>query len=360
MSSYINLKIGDMVYGASPYIKLTEQVSSEEDGASSAKAVWNPVTPYIRVNGEWVKLGGKSINNRLPLAPAQRLPSRDMSSVDVSTMRNIFYAACDMTSSNNNILLRWKDLYINNGMYNPSYAGTIERKSLSYKVKGTTRYTQVSVYTPYGYTTSKKYNVIVALHGAGGDDNECFKSMSHNNETYNGKSLYDWLFGIGYAEPCIIVGIKSNSAGWGERLLREDFSTMILECVIPYITSNYSVTGFRNGWGFVGFSDGAKIMRYCGFQDLTCVFSHFGYVAGGYSDIVVDTSNPIYTAYFITATNDQNRNGVMNMYNSFYYGNIVDRNDLLYTDIQGIGHRDLLLCLGVILGLGEFFGNRLV
>jgi enterochelin esterase-like enzyme len=132
-------------------------------------------------------------------------------------------------------------------------------KTISYKSKtvGTTR--KANVYTPPGYTKTKKYPVLYLLHGIGGDENEWIKGG-------NPQVILDNLYAQGKIEPMIVVlpngrAMKDDSAT-GNIMAKdkvEAFATFekdLLNDLIPYIEKKYSVLKDKEHRAIAGLSMG--------------------------------------------------------------------------------------------------------
>ncbi|MGZ3758445.1 MAG: alpha/beta hydrolase-fold protein [Mucilaginibacter sp.] len=135
--------------------------------------------------------------------------------------------------------------------------GRIDTISYESKTVGTTRRTLI--YTPPGYSSSKKYPVLYLLHGIGGDE----------KEWYNGGSpqvILDNLYAQGKAEPMIVVlpngrAIKDDRATGN--IMAPDkvqgfavFEKDLLNDLIPYIESKYSVFTDKDHRAIAGLSMG--------------------------------------------------------------------------------------------------------
>lgn len=132
-------------------------------------------------------------------------------------------------------------------------------KLISYKSKtvGTTR--KANVYTPPGYTKTKKYPVLYLLHGIGGDEYEWINGG-------NPQVILDNLYAQGKIEPMIVVlpngrAMKDDRAT-GNIMARdkvEAFATFekdLLNDLIPYIEKTYPVLKDREHRAIAGLSMG--------------------------------------------------------------------------------------------------------
>jgi len=150
------------------------------------------------------------------------------------------------------------------------------------KALGTRR--QMRVYTPPGYSTSRKYPVLILLHGAGGSDREWTRSCRAD-------VIIDNLLAEGKIQPMIMVfpaGNASVTADLGDNTRAADiggidgwgkpFEKDLLNDIIPYIESHYSVYTDREHRALAGLSMG-------GGQSLNIGLSHLDLFAwiGGFS-----------------------------------------------------------------------------
>jgi enterochelin esterase-like enzyme len=123
------------------------------------------------------------------------------------------------------------------------------------KTVGTRR--KMQVYTPPGYSTSKKYPVLYLLHGIGGDETEWQRFCTPN-------VILDNLIADGKAEPMIIVmpngRAQKNDRAEGNVLATApafaNFENDLLKDVIPAIEAKYSVSANREHRALAGLSMG--------------------------------------------------------------------------------------------------------
>jgi len=140
------------------------------------------------------------------------------------------------------------------------------------KSLGTRR--RMRVYTPPGYSTSRKYPVLYLLHGIGGTDTEWTESCHANN-------VIDNLLAEGKIQPMVLVFPDGNSSrtvadlaaggrggagagggarGGGGRMNMDawltPFENDLLKDIIPYVDSHYSVLTDRDHRALAGLSMG--------------------------------------------------------------------------------------------------------
>lgn len=135
------------------------------------------------------------------------------------------------------------------------------------------------VYTPPGYSTSKKYNVLYLLHGIGGDHTEWYNNGSPN-------IILDNLYSENKLAPMIVV-FPNGRAMADDRPVGdiyssdkvaafENFQYDLLNDLIPYIQSHYSVSTARENRAIAGLSMGGGQSLNFGLKYM----NNFAYVGG--------------------------------------------------------------------------------
>ena len=133
--------------------------------------------------------------------------------------------------------------------------GKVETVEYDSKTVGVKR--PMVVYTPPGYTTEKKYPVLYLLHGIG-DTETRWTEMGQANV------VLDNLIADGKAVPMIVAMPNGRAAKdltpgtpWPEQMPAfETFERDLLEDVIPYVESHYSVAADREHRAIAGLSMG--------------------------------------------------------------------------------------------------------
>lgn len=159
------------------------------------------------------------------------------------------------------------------------------------------------VYLPYGYDSSKQYDVVILQHGSG--DTAGFWLAQGNyhpdDDTYHytgnyTKELLDYLIGTGKAEPCIVItptfynDSKNMNAENG--VLQPLYGHEVVEYLLPAVMEKYStyaktldeVITYRDHFAYIGLSRGSRvsfdsILTYC--------LPYFAYV-GSFSSPATD------------------------------------------------------------------------
>ena len=85
------------------------------------------------------------------------------------------------------------------------------------------------VYTPPGYSTTKKYPAMYLMHGLGGSERSW-----HDNDLYAHIQL-DNLIAQGTVDPFIIVFTRNDYANWS------GFGNILINDLIPFVEERYSV-----------------------------------------------------------------------------------------------------------------------
>lgn len=153
----------------------------------------------------------------------------------------------------------------------------------------------MSVYLPYGYDESEKYNVMILLHGGNGNNNDWMQSVIEFEDGTNicMRNLYDNMIKDRIIEPMIIVAPYTDSyvfgggyADTGEPQLGPELRDIIL----PYIAEHYStyaengsveaLSAAREHFGIGGNSNGALYAYSAGLVDNLDLFANFMCLSG--------------------------------------------------------------------------------
>ena len=147
--------------------------------------------------------------------------------------------------------------------------GTVSTVTYPSKTVGNDR--KATVYTPPGYSKSKKYPVLYLLHGIGGDEREWLNGG-------HPEIIFDNLYAQGKAAPMIVVmpngrAMKDDSAG-GNIMAADKvaafatFEQELLNDLIPYIEKNYPVIKDRKSRAIAGLSMGGGQSLNFGFGNI--------------------------------------------------------------------------------------------
>lgn len=124
--------------------------------------------------------------------------------------------------------------------------------SISYPSKATNSNRPARIYLPPGYSTSNKYSVNYLLHGIGGRETDWTTGGGNANV------IADNLIAAGKIKPSIIVMPQCNAElpGDATNYGYERFTDDLINSLIPYIESHYSVYTDRQHRAISGLSMG--------------------------------------------------------------------------------------------------------
>ena len=133
--------------------------------------------------------------------------------------------------------------------------GKIEMVEYDSKSVGNKR--KMMVYTPPGYSANKKYPVLYLLHGIGGDESEWYKQGAPDvilDNLYADKKLVPMIVVLpnGRAQP----NDRAEGNVYATAPAFESFEKDLLNDVIPFIESKYSVKMSRENRAVAGLSMG--------------------------------------------------------------------------------------------------------
>lgn len=120
---------------------------------------------------------------------------------------------------------------------------------ITYQSKATNSQRRARIYLPPGYSTSNKYSVLYLLHGIGGNEDEWYSNGSPN-------VIFDNLIAAGKIQPFICVLPNGNATGSGISDGWTNFTSDLINSLIPYVESNYSVSTDRLHRAVAGLSMG--------------------------------------------------------------------------------------------------------
>ncbi|SFC48630.1 alpha/beta hydrolase-fold protein [Butyrivibrio sp. YAB3001] len=205
--------------------------------------------------------------------------------------------------------------------------GTVEHityPSHDYANDGSEITKEANVYLPAGYSSDKKYNVMILLHGIGGNENEWGLNKSNSRV----KALMDNLAYYGDIEPFIVVtpngrACKIGGEGGSGNNAFYLFGKELRNDLIPYIDSHYSTyADYSEGYdlsearahrAIAGLSMGGMQTINIGLGECVDMFSYFGAFSAAPSSnaaaktasILQDNTYPIYYFYNICGLQDK-------------------------------------------------------
>ncbi|MBN1697235.1 MAG: hypothetical protein JW881_06960 [Spirochaetales bacterium] len=120
---------------------------------------------------------------------------------------------------------------------------------VNYQSSATNSQRRARIYLPPGYSTDRQYSVMYLLHGIGGNEDEWYNNGAPH-------VILDNLIADGKIEPFVLVLPNGNATGTGVSDGWENFTNDLLNSLIPYIESNYSVHTDRQHRALAGLSMG--------------------------------------------------------------------------------------------------------
>jgi len=100
---------------------------------------------------------------------------------------------------------------------------------------GINGYNSLNVYLPYGYDSSKKYNIFYLMHGGGENENTLF----YQDDTMM-QNLFDNMIKNGELDPLIVVTPTFNKTEAGK------FYNEFRQSVVPFVEGKYSTYAGKN------------------------------------------------------------------------------------------------------------------
>jgi enterochelin esterase-like enzyme len=105
---------------------------------------------------------------------------------------------------------------------------------ITYQSTATNSQRRARIYLPPGYSTSNKYSVMYLLHGIGGNEDEWYNNGAPH-------VILDNLIAAGKIQPFVVVLPNGNATGTGVSDGWTNFTKDLINCLMPYIESHYSV-----------------------------------------------------------------------------------------------------------------------
>ena len=232
-----------------------------------------------------------------------------------------------------------------------------------------TYYKRMLVYLPYGYDASKPYNVLVLLHGMGGNENywlgkqQLYAAYDSDSYVYTSRML-DNMFAAGMCRDMIIVTptFYRNSANLSryDRIPDEEqFVRELREDILPCIVQNYAtyaadgsaeaISKARDHFAYAGLSMGS-IYAYNSVMPL-CLdeFAWFGCFSGSdcYVDLAADAlgseANAAYPIrYFYNSIGTLDSMATLHRENFIALTDrvdgLTDTENAWFTQLPGLGH----------------------
>lgn len=137
----------------------------------------------------------------------------------------------------------------------------------------------LGVYLPYNYDENKTYKTIYVSHGGGGNENEWMTIGAIPN-------IMDNLIANGEMAEAIVVTMDNTYFNWDY----EQIVPNVVDYIIPYIESHYSVSDQAIDRAFCGLSMGAMTTNTM-LRDVPEEFGYYGAFSGGNQDLDVTHYN---------------------------------------------------------------------
>ena len=267
-------------------------VSPEQQNDSVTFRLLAPYATDVQMYGSWMPGYGDriSLKRNAEYVWEVKIPAP---TPEIYTY-NFFVDGVSVSDPNNVLVQRDGTRYLSmllvEGERSENYKEANKRGSVSHvwydsELLGINR--RMTVYTPYGYETSKKtkYPVLYLLHGGGGDE-EAWTSMGRTAQ------ILDNLIEKGLAEPMIVVmpnGNPGQQAACTLNLPAKDISyrdpayanayvTSLVQEIIPFVEKNYRAIPKKEARAIAGLSMGgghttSATMLFPGVFDYICPMS---------------------------------------------------------------------------------------
>ena len=267
-------------------------VSPEQQNDSVTFRLLAPYATDVQMYGSWMPGYGDRINlkRNAEYVWEVKIPAP---TPEIYTY-NFFVDGVSVSDPNNVLVQRDGTRYLSmllvEGERSENYKEANKRGSVSHvwydsELLGINR--RMTVYTPYGYETSKKtkYPVLYLLHGGGGDE-EAWTSMGRTAQ------ILDNLIEKGLAKPMIVVmpnGNPGQQAACTLNLPAKDISyrdpayansyvTSLVTEIIPFVEKNYRAIPNKSARAIAGLSMGgghttSATMLFPGVFDYICPMS---------------------------------------------------------------------------------------
>ena len=154
---------------------------------------------------------------------------------------------------------------------------------ITYQSTATNSQRRARIYLPPGYSTNNKYSVMYLLHGIGGNEDEWYNSGAPN-------VILDNLIAAGNIHPFILVLPNGNATGTGVSDGWENFTKDLINSLVPYIESHYSVYTDAQHRAIAGLSQGGAQSLNIGLPNV----DKFPYIGGFSSSPITKQVNQLF------------------------------------------------------------------
>lgn len=219
----------------------------------------------------------------------------------------------------------------------------------------------MDVYTPYGYDSNEKYDVLILIHGGSGTYSEWTTNpITVGNIMGSPRNIYDNMIDQKLCRPLIIVGISTfYSSDNGD--IDSGFTQMAPEIrndILPYIIEHYStyaqnptveaIAAAREHFGIGGLSNGSLYAYNCGMIQNFDLFSNFVCLSGcsnpeNYAAAIDSESNaslPVNCWYDGTGDSDTQRENCYNGYLAMtgVSPKLSENENSFFIEVRSAGH----------------------
>ncbi len=154
---------------------------------------------------------------------------------------------------------------------------------ITYQSTATNSQRRARIYLPPGYSTNNKYSVMYLLHGIGGNEDEWYNNGAPN-------VILDNLIAAGKIQPFILVLPNGNATGSGVSDGWENFTKDLMNSLVPYIESHYSVYTDAQHRAIAGLSQGGAQSLNIGLPNV----DKFPYIGGFSSSPITKQVNQLF------------------------------------------------------------------
>lgn len=233
---------------------------------------------------------------------------------------------------------------------------------------GQTLNRNVDIYLPYNYSPNVKYNVLILIHGGGGDESNFTQTEYHGEgKSFTMKDLYDNAIASHLCDPFILVS-PSTMADFStgrQDVSQDQFAMEIRDIILPYIAGMYStyaasgseedLVAARAHFGIGGISNGSLYTYNVGMMRCFDLFGNYICMSGNNQpDKVAEAINseewkdlPIYCYYAGAGTSDGQLGNSQRGYEKIVASTdrLQDGKNSFYANVDG-GHTWMMWSIG--------------
>ena len=263
--------------------------------------------------------------------------------------------------------------YFDLALWNPcEEKGTVETVEYETRdAKGELHRKQMEVYLPCGYQADQPYNVLVLLHGSGGDEHYWFRERGYvypwgDSPWEKFSTVLDNMINRKICRPVIVVSptyyLNEEAREQGNNF-EEDIRQMryeVIRDILPAVVDRYStyaaasdyasLCAARDHFGFLGASYGGMLCCNAVLTYDIDVFSWFGAVSGLYANVPEMNSvwdelgfDSLQIHYLYTAAGDQDQmlEDTQESYSSLLtFSSKISEENSCFVQITGAQHEE--------------------